>query len=96
MIHYVGGGGSDYGYDDHIRITWDDDPFTYGSFNNHVLQDCRNLDTNTVWPDCRYAAHSGDTWQSCSFSFTANGMLNDYSGNQWNRIILGPTARPGG
>jgi hypothetical protein len=36
-----------------ILITWGSNKFTLYNFNNHVLQDCRNLNTNTVWSGCR-------------------------------------------
>eukprot|EP00043_Microstomoeca_roanoka_P018224 m.193880 g.193880 ORF g.193880 m.193880 type:complete len:625 (-) comp16784_c5_seq6:2499-4373(-) len=96
IIEYASGGGASYGAGQRIRITWNDNPFTYGVYNNHRLADCRNLNTGTVWPACNYAAHQGDPWQSCSFSFTSNNIPNGYSSNQEYRIILGPTARPGG
>lgn len=28
----------------------------------------------------RYASHDGAPWQSCTFAFTVNNVLNGYSG----------------
>lgn len=39
-----------------LRMTWNNNKFQLYNFNNHVLDDCRNLDTGTVWSGCRCVA----------------------------------------
>ncbi len=96
LIHNLTPDGmQDYGFDDKVKITWNDSPPTLNSYDNHPIDDCRNLTTDTVWPQCQYASHGGNPWQGATWSFTANGVGNGYSGNFSNRITLGPTYAQG-
>ncbi|MSP91707.1 MAG: hypothetical protein EXR79_07870 [Myxococcales bacterium] len=93
MIHNLTKG-ADYGEDHKLKIRWGNKPFKLYTYDNHPLQSCENLTTGAKWSGCLYAAHSG--WEDTSFSFTVNGMQNGYGGTGQNRLILGPTAAPGG
>ncbi len=86
--------GADYGFDEKLVMTWGTNPFTLYNYNNHALQSCKAINAGTVWSTCWYAAHSG--WSDTSFSFTVNGLSNGYSGNANRRLVLGPTATPTG
>ena len=86
--------GAAFGEGHMLKIHWGASPFTLYNYNNHKIAECRNLSTNKVWAGCQYSAHSG--WTDTSFSFTVNGLNSGYSGNASSRLILGPTAKPGG
>ena len=83
--------GMDVGNDHKIALTWGDSPMTLYTYDNHAIQDCRNLTTDSVWADCQYASHQGGVWQNSAWSFTHSTLDNGYSGNYNRRITLGPT-----
>ena len=87
--------GADYGEGHKIKVRWGSKPFTLYNYGaNSAMESCKNLTTNKVWTGCQYSAHSG--WEDTSFSFTINGMATGYGGSGQNRLVLGPTAKPGG
>jgi len=88
-------GDQDFGFDDKVRITWDDSPMTLGTYDNHPIADCRELTTDTVFADCQYSSHGGNPWQTATWSFTRGLLNNGYSGNANRRVILGPSFAPG-
>ena len=94
LIHNLTKGGAAWGEGHKLKIHWGNSPFTLYKYNNHKIQSCSNLTTKKTWSGCQYASHSG--WEDASFSFTVGGMNNGYGGAGEKRLILGPTAKPGG
>ncbi|MBM4345740.1 MAG: hypothetical protein FJ100_20390 [Deltaproteobacteria bacterium] len=87
--------GADYGEGHKIKVRWGSKPFVlYNYGNNSPLELCKNLTTGQTWSGCQYSAHSG--WEDTSFSFTVGGVNTGYGGVSDKRLILGPTAKPGG
>ncbi len=87
--------GADYGEGHKIKVRWGSKPFVlYNYGNNSPLELCKNLTTGQTWSGCQYSAHSG--WEDTSFSFTVGGLNTGYGGASDKRLILGPTAKPGG
>ncbi len=64
-------------------------------FDNHPINDCRELTSDTVFDNCQYSSHGGNPWQAAAWSFTRGNLNNGYSGNANRRVILGPTFAPG-
>ncbi|MCK5688203.1 hypothetical protein KAI87_02980, partial [Myxococcota bacterium] len=85
----------DFGYDDRVKIHWGENPFTPYSYASNAVLRCENLTTGDVFDDCSYAAHTGEPWQSSAFSFSINNVPNAYSAEVPNRLLLGPTFKPG-
>ncbi len=86
--------GAEYGEGQKLLIRWGNSPFKLYTYDNHKIELCKELTTGKTWSGCLYAAHGG--WEDTSFSFTVNDMANGYGGNGQNRLVLGPTAKPGG
>jgi len=82
--------GSEYGYNQKIKVAWGSSPFKMYHYNvNHKIQLCENLTKGKVYSNCQYSAHTG--WTDTSFSFTINNLNTGYWGNASKRLILGPT-----
>lgn len=73
--------------------------WTPSNYNNDANQTGRFYDASTnSWENLGaviYASHSGNPWQESTFSFTINGMTNDYTGQYANRLVLGGTFTSG-
>lgn len=74
------------------NATWG---WTPSNYNNNSAQTGRFYDASAgSWNNLgaiTYAAHEGAPWQSSAFSFTLNGLQNNYRGTYASRLILGAT-----
>ena len=89
--------GEIYGENDIIIITRNNSTWgwTPTNYNNDSSQTGLFYDSsNNSWNNLgaiTYASHTGLPWQQSVFSFTINGIQNNYSGYYEDRLILGGT-----